>query len=723
MQETPWQSNEEPSSLVEVRAIDRLCDRFEAAWRAGQHPAIETFLAEVPASARAAVLRELIAMEVEYRRRNGETPTPTEYETRFGEPVDVVASAFRRIADRGEAGVVTTGFVGAPDSVTTADLKPKGAWPTPALPGYAILDRLGAGGMGVVYKARQQSLHRIVALKLIRPDGLAGPRERARFQREAEAAARLRHPHVVQVYEIGEHDGQPYAVLEYVDGSTLAKTIAAGPMEARAAATLVEPLARAVQHAHDNGILHRDLKPANVLLTADGTPKVADFGLARWLGSASEQTASGEILGTPRYMAPEQAAGQLERLSPATDVYALGAILYELLTGRAAFRGRTPLEILEQVRSQEPTAPRLLRPQVPRDLEMICLKCLAKEPEQRYASATALADDLRRWLAGEPTVARPHSWPRRVHRLLRRHRTKAALLLTIVLTGAAVLAATALLRKPTPEELAAKQGQAALAAHEANLAAGKPVELIGASGAPPWYRIRTGAEATQVSLDVEGGTYSVHSWQLCLLELLPGPQRTSYRIRAEIRHDNSKQPGDVGLFFGLEEIMAVQGGLLSFGQVAFNDVESEVDLWRNIPPDAPGRPPEPKGNYSCIQPCLFGWSPDGGERQPQRVQCSSPPFVFKPAPRQHRWRSLIVEVNPERIRAYWEDGRQIGEITTQAWANSLKQGLSRDELIDRASAVGFAPRGGLGLYVSHSTASFRRVVVEPLGGEATPSLE
>jgi hypothetical protein len=259
--------------------------------------------------------------------------------------------------------------------------------------------------MGVVYRARQEYLNRVVALKMVLTGAHASLEERARFRREAEALARLKHPNIVQIYQIGEHHGLPFLVLDFCPGGSLAKKLAGTLLPAREAAGLLEQVARAVQAAHAAGIIHRDLKPANVLLGEDGSAKITDFGLARRPEEGRGLTQTGVILGTPSYMAPEQAAGK--EVGPAADLYALGAILYECLTGRPPFKGATPLDTLDQVRTQEPVQPSRLQPKVPADLEAVCLKCLEKSPRQRYANAAALAEDLGRFLAGEPTSARP----------------------------------------------------------------------------------------------------------------------------------------------------------------------------------------------------------------------------------------------------------------------------------------------------------------------------
>ncbi|GIW79352.1 MAG: hypothetical protein KatS3mg105_1159 [Gemmatales bacterium] len=271
---------------------------------------------------------------------------------------------------------------------------------------FVLLEELGRGGMGVVFKAREKKLDRIVALKLIIQGPLANSEDLARFRIEAEAAARLQHPNIVTVLGFGEINGQYYYSMEYVEGPSLAKVLADGPLPTKKAARYVMQTARAIHYAHSRQILHRDLKPSNILLDANDEPHVADFGLAKKLGGDSGQTRTGAVLGTPSYMAPEQAAGKTNELGPTTDVYGLGAVLYELITGKPLFRAHTPLDTIQQVIEQDPIPPRQLNPMVERDIEIICLKCVHKDPKQRYASAAELADDLQRFLAGEPISAR-----------------------------------------------------------------------------------------------------------------------------------------------------------------------------------------------------------------------------------------------------------------------------------------------------------------------------
>ncbi len=292
------------------------------------------------------------------------------------------------------------------------------------VPGYEVLEELGRGGMGVVYKARQRSLDRIVALKMILAASHAGSTATARFLHEAKTIASLKHTHVVQVYEFGTHEGRPFFSLEYLEGGSLAEKLRGEPQAPAQAAKMVQTLAQAVQAAHEQGIVHRDLKPANVLLTADGIPKISDFGIAKQ--SDSIMTATGEVLGTPSYMSPEQAAGKTKLVGAPADIYALGAILYELLTGRPPFKGASAWETIQLVTQSDPVAPCQLQPRVPLDLETICLKCLEKEPAKRYARATDVARDLGHFLAGEPIHARPVGKMERAGRWCLRNKAVAA---------------------------------------------------------------------------------------------------------------------------------------------------------------------------------------------------------------------------------------------------------------------------------------------------------
>jgi tetratricopeptide (TPR) repeat protein len=427
-----------------IERIDLICDRFEKSWLAGKRPRLEDYLAQARSDDKARLLAELLRLELYYRRRTGEIPDLADYLGRFPEHEELLTEHLA------ESVVVESTVRPAPMPPLSSAALPAASDartqvpPPTAVPGYEILEVLGRGGMGIVCKARHLTLKRVVALKMILAGSQAGEMELTRFRAEAEVVARLRHPNIVQIYEVGEFADAsgaiyPFMALELVEGGNLARQLAGAPQPPQQAAELVELLARAVQVAHEAGIVHRDLKPANVLLTPDNVPKVADFGLAKRL-DAAVQTLSGLVVGTPSYMAPEQAEGKNKEVGPRADVYALGAILYELLTGRAPFRGASVAETLAQVVYGEAVPPRRLNRAAPRDLETICLKCLRKEAGKRYQSASALAEDLRRFLDGRPIKARPVSAWERALKWAGRRPAQAALIGAVVL---AVLGGTA----------------------------------------------------------------------------------------------------------------------------------------------------------------------------------------------------------------------------------------------------------------------------------------
>jgi serine/threonine protein kinase len=426
-------------------------------WQRGQRTLVESYLQRHPAlAADADALLDLIGNELLLRHEQAETPQLEDYLARFPQLAPQIKIQFE--VERAIESAAPAHTLHAPSSIrSTLPLPPFVAAGSPlSIPGYEILGVLGRGAMGVVYKARQVGLNRLVALKMILAGEAADPEQRARFRHEAEAVAHLQHPNIVHIYDVGEHQGQPYFALEFVAGGTLAKKLAGAPLPAREAAQVVETLAQAMHHAHLHGIVHRDLKPANVLIAGSGQPaasstepslpaalKISDFGLAKRLHGEPGLTRTGHIMGTPSYMAPEQAAGKNREVGPATDVYALGATLYEMLTGRPPFRGETDLETLHSVLGAAPLAPSRLQRTVPRDLETICMKCLRKETHERYASAAALAEDLQRFLAGQSVRARPDGKAAQLWRWCRRNRAlaavsclaAAAMLLIAVLVG------------------------------------------------------------------------------------------------------------------------------------------------------------------------------------------------------------------------------------------------------------------------------------------------
>ncbi len=449
-------------------ALDPAADELRAEqlsrWESGERVPLEELLAVHPGlSDNTEALLDLVYGEVLLREEHGDRPELEEYLRRFPQ----LTEALRRQFDVHEALVSletsqTSGQRQKSSDETDLDsplLTYRSPLTAPRQIGqYEVVQEVGRGGMGIVYKARHTLTGRLAAIKVIRP-GDATEEERARFLTEAKAVSALSHPNIVRIHEVFAPAGEqtPFVALEYVSGGSLAAHINGTPLPPREAAALLQPLADAVAHAHAAGVVHRDLKPANVLLaspvasapgvftpgadaTGLATPKITDFGLAKQLDADSGQTRTGAVMGTPSYMAPEQATGQTDRIGPAADIYALGAVLYEMLTGRPPFKGATILDTLDQVRNREPVAPRQLNPAVPRDLETICLKCLQKEPGRRFAACRELADDLTRYLNGEPIKARPVGALERAVKWVKR-RPAAAVLLGV--TGLAVAALAA----------------------------------------------------------------------------------------------------------------------------------------------------------------------------------------------------------------------------------------------------------------------------------------
>jgi eukaryotic-like serine/threonine-protein kinase len=405
--------------------IDEACDRFEEECRSGRNPDLASYLAAVPVEAREPLFRYLLVLDFEYRLRRGERPNARWYRQQFPEMGEVIDSVLRPLIEPTISGVIRTpnddeadrhdetwsARSSGDDQELTASSDGIGPIEFDDLKsiGYEVRRLLGWGGMGVVYEAHHVSLNRLVAIKLIRSGSFASESELMRFQNEAEAVAQLDHPHIVPIYEVAKHKGHHFFSMKLINGTGLDSRLDRFAADPRATARLVATIAEAIHHAHQRGILHRDLKPANILLNEDEEPQVTDFGLAKRIDGDSELTHSDSLIGTPSYMAPEQTIGGGVGVSTATDVYGLGTILYALLAGRAPFKGKTLVETLEMVRTQHPEPPSRLNPRVPHDLEVICRKCLEKEPGRRYPSALALSEDLSRWLRGEPILARPVS--------------------------------------------------------------------------------------------------------------------------------------------------------------------------------------------------------------------------------------------------------------------------------------------------------------------------
>jgi eukaryotic-like serine/threonine-protein kinase len=552
---------------------------------------------------------------------------------------------------------------------------------------YDLIEEVGRGGMGVVYKARQIPMNRLVAVKVAQTGPFADVSILTRLRTEVEAIARLRHENIVCVHEFGEQDGCKYFSMEFVEGGNLADRLSAGRLSEREAAELIRVLAGAVHFAHRHDVLHRDLKPANVLLGAGGAVKLTDFGLAKLLDAERGHTRDETILGTAGYMAPEMARGEANVAGVPADVYGLGAILYEALTGRPPFKAETHSETLRQVQTLEPEPPSRLCPGLDRTLEAVCLRCLAKEPSGRYASAGALADDLGRWLDGLPTEARSPRWPVRLWQTVRR--SKATRRAALVAAATCIVAAIFVWTGSEPAERA-------IAEIESALARGENVVLIGDTGKPRWSRWCI-QDDTRQAPGPRGREFSIQSWGFGLLELVRDPQWPSYRVTAEVKHVESHQHGEVGLFLAHREHDTSGGVVHQLLRLSFDDIN-------------PGTP-------VSLSPHLRG--DVGGRAFDFRVEGISRSLNVAPGYRRTTWRKLVVEVTPSTVRAFWDDDQPIGKLPVQeivrqtAGAVSGQIARQADEWLRVLAKGDFAPRGSLGLFVYRGVAAFRSVVIEP----------
>jgi tRNA A-37 threonylcarbamoyl transferase component Bud32 len=415
-------------SLSEVTLIDQVCDDFEEAWRKGEDPRISDYLGSVTEPLRSRLFDELLLSDLAFRTRDETTIDTGDYSSQFPDRAEQIRTVISRFWSEysGGRGDLVAARPGRQRAARTeiADLAAE-----KRCGNYQLLHEIARGGMGIVFKAHDTKLQRTVALKMILDRNLASPEAVQRFYAEAEMAASLNHPGIVPVYDVGSHAGHHYYAMGFVEGPTLSAELCRRRFGMEEAAQLVMELANAVVYAHDHGVVHRDLKPGNILLPRGGPPQITDFGLAKRTDRAEQITIAGQILGTPGYMAPEQAAGDVKQSGTAVDVYALGAILYHLITGHPPFR--TAMEALVCVLEQDPVPPRAMNRHVPRDLNVICMKCLNKSPADRYGSARELADDLQRFLHGDMIQAKPLSLRRRALRWARHRPRLAAVLVTM----------------------------------------------------------------------------------------------------------------------------------------------------------------------------------------------------------------------------------------------------------------------------------------------------
>jgi serine/threonine protein kinase len=437
----------------------------------------------------------------------------------------------------------------------------------PSFVGYETLELLGHGTFGVVYKVRQAPpLNRVLALKLIRSEAGGEPL----FLREVETLANLRHPHIVELYDFQDNGGRPYCTMEYVEGGTLGKKLKGGPLPPREAAELFEKLALAVQKAHEAGVVHRDLKPSNVLLDKGGSPKVTDFGLAKWLNAEASLLGSSLLAGTPLYMAPEQTRGKSDKIGPPADVWALGVMLYEALTGRRPFAGESLASLFAAIRHAEPAPPRKLRREVTRELEAIALKCLEKEPGQRYESARQLAEDLRAWLEDRALRhVKPRRWPALAWRFTRRHPALCGSAQGAIVVAAAALFAVWFLDPERPRREA-----------RADLRNGRPHEFKVPNWGPSPFRW-VFATPDKWSADRDTNTLTIETVTTALYECIDDPGTDRYRFSMDVRHEDAKDDSAAGLFFGLRRGVTDEGvkqyGFFTFSFAELGGRAQELD--------------------------------------------------------------------------------------------------------------------------------------------------
>jgi serine/threonine protein kinase len=677
-------------------------------WQRGERVRAESYLEQYPelAGDPEAVLR-LIQQEVLLRLGSGERPALDEYLERFAPHADPIRQAWAHLHMANPELASRDPDSTASEAHTLASPH-RGAKPL-SLPGFELFEELGKGGMGVVLRARDVALDQPRAIKLIRAGAFAGEEARQRFHTEAKATARLDHPGVVRIFSFGEHDEVLFICMELLPGGSLQARLCQGPLGIREAAELVRQLALAVQHAHDKGVLHRDLKPANILLSGDGTPRVSDFGLAKLLDADDGLTRTGAIMGTASYMAPEQAEGRTDTTGERTDVYSLGAILYECLIGKPPFKAESRARTLELVKNQPPTPPGRLRAAVPRELASICLKCLEKSPEQRYDSAAGLAEDLERWLRGLPTVARPPSRIRRLGRALRRSaRIWSLTLFAAVGLGVGAVAWLAPRHGP-PSEKADNQPDAKTVALEglrSDLSRGGVIDLFGSDGAPRWSRWPVEPKGQQ-GTPADDGSFMLRGWHAAVLELAPQVESTHFRLRAQVRCRDVD--GWVGLY--VRGTPGDEGGPLRYRCCLlrlqmFGGGPGRMDLCVTRFEGRPERDEvfqDPLGLSRSFPGAVRAGSSVG------QVAIPSAPLVLSAlraaSSDWDRWYDMVMEVRGEEV-FWWLDsipGKRVSfrksQVVLQMW--------------DKHTPI-LSPRGGVGLYVRNGTGWFKNVRVEML---------